>query len=89
MSLSEEIARTAEPRSARTDEIVFDSHGVPAFKAVVVGAGPAGLTAAYQLLKAGCRVVVLEADPQYVGGIARSNTALSLPRQSGCLRRAL
>jgi protoporphyrinogen oxidase len=41
-------------------------------KAVIVGAGPAGLTAAYELSKAGQAVVVLEADPQYVGGIART-----------------
>jgi protoporphyrinogen oxidase len=38
----------------------------------VIGAGPAGLTAAYLLSKSGVRVTVLEADPQYVGGIART-----------------
>ena len=41
-------------------------------KAVIVGAGPAGLTAAYELSKQGQRVVVLEADPRYVGGISRT-----------------
>jgi protoporphyrinogen oxidase len=41
-------------------------------KAVIVGAGPAGLTAAYDLSKAGASVVVLESDPQYVGGISRT-----------------
>ncbi|HEV8074713.1 MAG TPA: FAD-dependent oxidoreductase, partial [Candidatus Acidoferrum sp.] len=41
-------------------------------KAVIVGAGPAGLTAAYELSKKGQRVVVLEADPWYVGGISRT-----------------
>ena len=38
---------------------------------VVVGAGPAGLTAAYQLVKAGRRPVVVEAD-EVVGGISRT-----------------
>ena len=38
---------------------------------VVVGAGPAGLTAAYQLVKAGRRPLVVEAD-EVVGGISRT-----------------
>src|SRR5579864_8887507 len=38
---------------------------------VVIGAGPAGLTAAYQLTKKGSSVVVLESD-DVVGGISRS-----------------
>jgi protoporphyrinogen oxidase len=41
-------------------------------KAVIIGAGPAGLTAAYELAKNGRRVVVLESDPEYVGGISRT-----------------
>jgi protoporphyrinogen oxidase len=41
-------------------------------KAIVAGAGPAGLTAAYELSKQGLPVVVLEADPQYVGGLSRT-----------------
>ncbi|HEX5455700.1 MAG TPA: NAD(P)/FAD-dependent oxidoreductase [Stellaceae bacterium] len=39
---------------------------------VCIGAGPAGLTAAYQLSGDGYRVTVLEQDPVYVGGISRT-----------------
>ncbi|MBX3229823.1 MAG: NAD(P)/FAD-dependent oxidoreductase [Labilithrix sp.] len=38
----------------------------------ILGAGPAGLTAAYALSKKGIPVTVLEADPEYVGGISRT-----------------
>ncbi|SVA95040.1 uncharacterized protein METZ01_LOCUS147894, partial [marine metagenome] len=38
---------------------------------VIIGAGPAGLTAAYQLGKAGWPATVLEAD-DVVGGISRT-----------------
>jgi protoporphyrinogen oxidase len=39
---------------------------------LIVGAGPAGLTAAYDAMEAGWSVTVLEKDPQYVGGISRT-----------------
>jgi protoporphyrinogen oxidase len=38
----------------------------------VIGAGPAGLTAAYCLTKKMSSVLVIEKDPQYVGGISRT-----------------
>jgi protoporphyrinogen oxidase len=44
----------------------------PPKKTIIVGAGPAGLTAAYELAKAGQAVVVLESNPEYVGGISRT-----------------
>src|SRR5271156_6502406 len=39
---------------------------------LVIGAGPAGLTAAYCLAKEGRSVLVIERDPIYVGGISRT-----------------
>ena len=38
----------------------------------VIGAGPAGLTAAYCLTKEARSVIVIERDPLYVGGISRT-----------------
>src|SRR5207237_10406280 len=40
----------------------------------VIGAGPAGLTAAYCLTKEMPSVLVIEKDPVYVGGISRTVT---------------
>ena len=39
---------------------------------LIIGAGPAGLTAGYLLTKAKQRVTVIERDPVYVGGISRT-----------------
>ena len=44
---------------------------MPSCPVVIIGAGPAGLTAAYELTKLGLRSVILEADSQ-VGGLART-----------------
>jgi protoporphyrinogen oxidase len=48
-----------------------DGGGADTAPVVVIGAGPAGLTAAYQLVKAGRDVTVLESD-DVVGGISRT-----------------
>jgi protoporphyrinogen oxidase len=46
---------------------------MPTVKPVVImGAGPAGLTAAWELVRSGREVVVWESDPYYVGGICRT-----------------
>jgi protoporphyrinogen oxidase len=54
------------PTTARSVARLHDGQRV-----VIVGAGPAGLTAAYLLAKAGTAVTVLEAD-DIVGGISRT-----------------
>jgi len=41
-------------------------------RVVIIGAGPAGLTAAYELTRHGQTATILEADPVYVGGISRT-----------------
>jgi protoporphyrinogen oxidase len=42
------------------------------FEVLVIGAGPAGLTAAYCLTKEMPSLLVIEKDPVYVGGISRT-----------------
>src|SRR4051794_39078892 len=49
-------------------EAVVASHAT-----VIAGGGPAGLTAAYELTKHGHSCVVLEADPDLVGGNSRTD----------------
>jgi protoporphyrinogen oxidase len=46
---------------------------VASYATVIAGAGPAGLTAAYELTKHGHSCVALEGDPHLVGGISRTD----------------
>ncbi len=46
---------------------------IASFDTVIAGGGPAGLTAAYELTKHSHACVVLEADPNLVGGISRTD----------------
>jgi protoporphyrinogen oxidase len=43
-------------------------------RVVIIGAGPAGLTAGYLLSKENVDLIVLEADHRYVGGISKTAT---------------
>ncbi len=45
---------------------------LPNKRVLCIGGGPAGLTGAYLLSKKGIAVTVLEADPQYLGGISKT-----------------
>ncbi len=59
-------------KSVADEELLGERMLSPSDEVVIVGAGPAGLTAAYELVKHGYRVVVVEKDPHYVGGLART-----------------
>ncbi len=41
-------------------------------KVLIIGAGPAGLAAAYKLCQQGIEVHVFESDPKYVGGLSKT-----------------
>jgi protoporphyrinogen oxidase len=43
-------------------------------RTVIMGAGPAGLTAAYELMRYRLPSVILEKDPKFVGGISRTES---------------
>lgn len=50
----------------------MEQHQFSKTHVIVVGAGPAGLTAATELSQMGFRVTLLEMDEKYVGGISRT-----------------
>jgi len=55
-----------------TGEMLVSKVRGNAVDVAIIGAGPAGLTAAYLLSKQGLSVTVIEKDPVYVGGISRT-----------------
>ena len=48
------------------------THSPTTADVAIIGAGPAGLTAAYLLTKEGYKVTIIEKDETYVGGISRT-----------------
>lgn len=45
---------------------------MPTTRPIIIGAGPAGLSAAYELLQSDVESTILEADSDFVGGISRT-----------------
>ena len=70
---SSTVPSSADPSSTSPDDVTVDGRAprLSDLRPVIVGGGPAGLTAAYQFGKAGVRSIVLEAD-DVVGGISRT-----------------
>jgi protoporphyrinogen oxidase len=67
----EPVGATAPPQRSPA-AACFPAGTDPGPSVAIIGAGPAGLTAAYALSKARAQVTVLEADPELVGGISRT-----------------
>jgi protoporphyrinogen oxidase len=66
-------ARTNNPASPDSQQVPCALDEQPSKHVVILGAGPAGLTAAYELVvHQHVGVSVLEKDPRYVGGISRT-----------------
>lgn len=60
--------RPSASQPAPSQAVARDTTG----EVLIIGAGPAGLTAAVEFVRAGRKVTVVESDPHYVGGIART-----------------
>jgi len=52
--------------------MALDGKNLGLVDVAIIGAGPAGLTSAYLLTKAGLSVAIIEKDERYVGGISRT-----------------
>lgn len=61
------MSKKLQPRFERADIVSMSAETT-----LIIGAGPAGLTAGEILSRHGMNVFVLEADRQYVGGISRT-----------------
>ncbi len=61
-------AHDLTPSAQTMSQAVLD----PTRRTVIMGAGPAGLTAAYELMRYDLPSVTLEKDPRFVGGISRT-----------------
>ena len=68
MPLGESVKRLSNTQALGGTMGTADHHADVA----IIGAGPAGLTAAYLLGKQGYNVIVIEKDPRHVGGISRT-----------------
>ncbi len=51
-------------------------------RVAIVGSGPAGLTAAHDLVMAGCQVTLVEAEPELGGALRLAIPAFRLPREA-------
>ncbi|HIK15143.1 MAG TPA: NAD(P)/FAD-dependent oxidoreductase [Leptolyngbyaceae cyanobacterium M33_DOE_097] len=71
MVLSEQSFATAKVQGTNSSQLQGNLEGN--YSVVILGAGPAGLTAGYELAKAGANSVILERDSK-VGGISRTET---------------
>ncbi|MEI7592515.1 MAG: NAD(P)/FAD-dependent oxidoreductase [Actinomycetes bacterium] len=67
-----DLAETSAETDSDRDVLQPTEQSKP--RVVIIGAGPAGLTAAYQLTKSAIQPIVLESD-RVVGGISRTATA--------------
>lgn len=66
------VSRAGEPPIPIEIAQLRSSGRLDGTRVIVVGAGAAGLCAAYELEKLGCDVQVLEADHQHIGGRVRT-----------------
>jgi monoamine oxidase len=69
-------AKTLQPANNSNPNVLSELESIPnpgkSLKVVILGAGMAGLAAAYELEKRGHSCVILEAEPTHVGGRVRT-----------------